>query len=31
MEIFTAKRLGYNLGLKFVRGAYMNEENSLAE
>lgn len=22
--------LGYNLGLKFVRGAYMNEERKLA-
>ena len=29
-EIATSKMLGYNLGLKFVRGAYMNEERKLA-
>jgi len=31
MEIFTSKILGYNLGLKLVRGAYMNEERNLAQ
>lgn len=30
-EVQTAKILGYNLGLKLIRGAYMNEERNLAE
>ena len=30
-EVETSKELGYNLGLKLVRGAYMNEERELAE
>lgn len=30
MEIFASQNLNYNLGLKLVRGAYMNEERSLA-
>lgn len=30
MEIHTSQVLGYNLGLKLVRGAYMNEERLLA-
>ena len=30
-EIATSKMLGYNLGLKLVRGAYMNEERKLAK
>lgn len=29
-EIETSKELGYNLGLKLVRGAYMNEERDIA-
>jgi len=31
MEVKAAKALGYNLGIKMVRGAYMNEERALAE
>ncbi len=31
LEIQTAKRLGYNLGIKLIRGAYMNEERRIAE
>ena len=30
-EIECSKKLGYNLGLKLIRGAYMNEERNLAE
>ena len=26
MEVRASKELGYNLGLKLIRGAYMNEE-----
>jgi proline dehydrogenase len=29
-EVATAKILGYNIGLKLIRGAYMNEERKLA-
>ena len=29
-EVATSKILGYNLGIKLVRGAYMNEERALA-
>lgn len=31
LEIQTAKKLGYNLGIKLIRGAYMNEERRLAK
>jgi len=31
LEIKTAKTLGYNLGIKLIRGAYMNEERRLAK
>lgn len=31
LELETAKILGYNLGIKLVRGAYMNEERSIAK
>ena len=31
LEVHRAKRLGYNLGIKLIRGAYMNEERRLAE
>lgn len=31
LEVATAKKLGYNMGLKLVRGAYMNEERDLAQ
>lgn len=31
MEIFASKQLGFNMGLKLIRGAYMNEERELAE
>ena len=31
LEIKRAKKLGYNLGVKMIRGAYMNEERRLAE
>jgi proline dehydrogenase len=30
LEIEASKRLGYNLGVKLIRGAYMNEERTLA-
>lgn len=30
MEIRASQVLGYNLGLKLIRGAYMNEERDLA-
>ena len=30
-EVAASKALGYNLGIKLVRGAYMNEERGLAE
>jgi proline dehydrogenase len=30
MEVAAAKALGYNLGVKLIRGAYMNEERQLA-
>ena len=31
MEVKASKALGYNLGVKLIRGAYMNEERELAE
>jgi len=31
MEVQSSKNLGYNLGLKLVRGAYLREERELAE
>jgi len=31
MEIRASQELGYNLGLKLIRGAYMNEERQFAE
>ena len=31
LEIECAKKLGYNLGIKLIRGAYMNEERRLAK
>jgi proline dehydrogenase len=30
-EVETSKILGYNLGIKLIRGAYMNEERTLAK
>ena len=30
-EVLTSKILGYNLGVKLIRGAYMNEERALAK
>eukprot|EP00352_Strombidinopsis_acuminata_P004592 CAMPEP_0176369450 /NCGR_PEP_ID=MMETSP0126-20121128/23296_1 /TAXON_ID=141414 ORGANISM="Strombidinopsis acuminatum, Strain SPMC142" /NCGR_SAMPLE_ID=MMETSP0126 /ASSEMBLY_ACC=CAM_ASM_000229 /LENGTH=71 /DNA_ID=CAMNT_0017728091 /DNA_START=1228 /DNA_END=1443 /DNA_ORIENTATION=- len=30
-EVATANKLGYNLGIKLIRGAYMNEERDLAK
>lgn len=30
-EVACAKALGYNLGIKLIRGAYMIEERTLAE
>jgi len=30
-EIATSQELGYNLGIKLIRGAYMNEERELAQ
>mgnify|MGYP000327166899 CR=1 FL=1 len=30
-EVATSQILGYNLGVKLIRGAYMNEERELAE
>mmetsp|Transcript_47806 Transcript_47806/g.64830 ORF Transcript_47806/g.64830 Transcript_47806/m.64830 type:complete len:106 (-) Transcript_47806:391-708(-) len=29
-EVAAANKLGYNLGVKLIRGAYMNEERELA-
>jgi len=29
-EVLCSEKLGYNLGLKLIRGAYMNEERTLA-
>lgn len=29
-EIASSQALGYNLGIKLIRGAYMNEERSIA-
>jgi proline dehydrogenase len=29
-EVQTSKILGYNLGVKLIRGAYMSEERALA-
>lgn len=31
LEIEASKALGFNLGVKLIRGAYMNEERKLAE
>ena len=31
LEIEAAKKLGFNLGIKLIRGAYMNEERRLAK
>lgn len=31
LEVMTARKLGYNLGIKLVRGAYMNEERQVAK
>lgn len=31
LEIEASKRLGFNLGVKLIRGAYMNEERRLAQ
>jgi len=31
MEVACAQEYGYNLGIKLIRGAYMNEERELAE
>ena len=31
LEIQTARKLGYNLGMKIVRGAYMREERDIAK
>ena len=31
MEIKCSKLYGYNLGIKLIRGAYMNEERELAK
>jgi hypothetical protein len=30
LEIEASRKLGFNLGVKLIRGAYMNEERSLA-
>lgn len=30
-EVATSKVMGYNLGIKLIRGAYMNEERALAQ
>jgi proline dehydrogenase len=30
-EVAASKVLGYNLGIKLIRGAYMNEERELAQ
>jgi len=29
-EVASSKALGFNLGVKLIRGAYMNEERALA-
>lgn len=31
LEIQAAKKMGYNLGIKLIRGAYMNEERRIAK
>jgi proline dehydrogenase len=31
LEVATAKQYNYNLGIKLIRGAYMNEERELAQ
>ena len=31
MEVAASQLIGYNLGIKLIRGAYMNEERKLAE
>ena len=31
LEIEASRKLGYNLGVKLIRGAYMNEERRLAK
>jgi proline dehydrogenase len=31
LEIECSKKLGFNLGVKLIRGAYMNEERKLAK
>ena len=31
LEIEASKKLGFNLGVKLIRGAYMNEERRLAK
>lgn len=31
LEIEASKKLGFNLGIKLIRGAYMNEERRLAK
>ena len=31
MEIAASQLIGYNIGIKLIRGAYMNEERELAE
>lgn len=30
MEVAASQLIGYNLGIKLIRGAYMNEERQLA-
>jgi len=30
MEVHASSTYGYNLGIKLIRGAYMNEERQLA-
>lgn len=30
LEVKASKAIGYNLGIKMVRGAYMNEERQVA-
>ncbi len=31
LEVATARKLNYNLGIKLIRGAYMNEERQVAK
>ncbi len=31
MEVKASQEMGFNLGIKLIRGAYMNEERSIAE